>query len=367
MSHPDTMQAVLLTGHGGLDRLKVRTDVAVPEPRAGEVLVRVGASAINNTDINTRIAWYSKAVTEGTTGEGGAAGFSGADDGDASWAGSALSFPRIQGIDVCGRIEAVGEGVARERIGERVLVEPCLREPVGWAPYRCWFLGSECDGGFADYVAVPAVHAYRIDSPLSDVELASFPCAWSTAENMLTRAGLQAGERVLVTGASGGVGSAAVQLAARRGAEVLAVTGRAKADAVRALGAARLFERDADLAGVLGPESVDVVVDLVGGPVWPHVPTILRRGGRYAVAGAIGGPLVEMDIRTLYLKDLSLHGCAVLEREVFANLVGYIERGEVRPLVAETYPLSEIVTAQEVFLAKGYVGKIVLVPDALYA
>lgn len=362
MTIPTTMQAVLLKGHGGFEQLEVRDDVPVPTPKPGEVLIRVGAAAINNTDINTRIGWYSKQVSEGTTGAGGSAGFAEAGRDDASWAGAALTFPRIQGIDACGRIVALGADVAPGRIGERVLVEPCLRAPVDWAPYRCWFLGSECDGGFAQYVAVPAVHAYRIDSPLDDAQLASFPCAYSTAENMLTRAGLKAGETVMVTGASGGVGSAAVQLAKRRGATVIAVAGEAKAAEVAALGAGRVIPRGADLLSALGEESLDVVVDLVAGPSWPQLPKLLRRGGRYAVAGAIGGPLTELDVRTLYLKDLSFFGCAVLEPEVFGNLVGYVERGEIAPQVAARYPLADIVAAQRDFLAKRFTGKLVLLP-----
>lgn len=363
MELPATMQAVLLTGHGGLDRLDVRDDVPVPQPGRGEVLIAVGAAAVNNTDINTRTGWYSKTVVEGTTADGGAAGFADAVDSDAGWAGKALTFPRIQGIDVCGRIVAVGDNVDAARLGERVLVEPCLRALVDSQPFGGWFLGSECDGGFAEYVSVPAVHAYPIDSAFSDVELATFPCAYSTAENMLARARVAEGETVLVTGASGGVGSAAVQLARRRGAAVVAIAGASKAGAVGALGAERVLGRDADLVRELGPETVDVVVDLVGGPGWPALLQVLKRGGRYAVAGAIGGPLVELDLRTLYLKDLSFFGCVILGETVFGNLVGYIERGEIRPVVAAIYSLSAIAEAQTTFLQKGFTGKIVLVPD----
>ncbi|MEO1016220.1 MAG: alcohol dehydrogenase family protein [Pseudomonadota bacterium] len=363
---PKTMQAVLLTGHGGFDKLVVRDDVPVPQPAADAVLIRVGAAAINNTDINTRTAWYSKAVAEGTTRAGGTGGFAAASQDDASWAGKALTFPRIQGIDVCGTIVGAGADVSPSRIGERILVEPCLRSPVDWAPYQGWFLGSECDGGFAEYVAVPAVHAYRIECSLSDVELASFPCAYSTAENMLTRAKLQAGERILITGASGGVGSAAIQLAKRRGAEVLAVTSPAKTDTIKALGATTIFSRDTDLTQALGPETIDVVVDLVAGPMWPQFLKVLKRGGRYAVAGAIGHPNVELDVRSLYLKDLSFFGCAILDQDVFPNLINYIAGQDIHPIVAETFPLSEIVAAQQSFLDKGFVGKIVLVPDALW-
>ena len=359
---PKRMKAVFLKGHGGFDQLEYRDDVPVPLPRPEEVLIHVGAAGVNNTDINTRTAWYSKGVTEGTTPDGGKSGYAQAKADDTGWTGSALAFPRIQGADACGRIVAVGKHVDLARVGERILVEPVLRQPVGWRPYEALYFGSECDGGFAEYAKVPAVHAHKIDSQLSDAELASFPCSYSAAENMLTRSGLRAEETVLITGASGGVGSAAVQLASRRGAVVVAVTSAPKANLVRALGADRTVLRQDNLVNALGKETVDVVIDVVGGSQWPELLELLKRGGRYAAAGAIAGPLVTLDLRTLYLKDLSLLGCTILDREVFGNLVGYIERGEIRPVVAKTFPMKDIVRAQQEFLSKQFVGKIVLVP-----
>lgn len=359
---PQHMKAVLLKGNGGFDQLEHRDDVPVPVPAAGEVLIRVGAAGVNNTDINTRTAWYSKSVTAGTTESGGAGGYAEARTEDSGWTGAAPAFPRIQGADACGRIVAVGAGVDAARIGERVLVEPVFRAPGGGDFYRAIYFGSECDGAFAEFAKAPAIHAHRIVSDLSDAELASFPCSYSAAENMLTRAALRSGERALVTGASGGVGSAAVQLARRRGAEVLAVAGAEKAELVASLGAKRVIPRDGDLVGEIGRDSVDVVIDVVGGLQFPRLLEVLRRGGRYAVAGAIGGPKVELDLRTLYLKDLRLLGCTVLEPEVFGNLVGYIERREIRPVVASIHPLSGIVAAQREFLTKRHTGKIVLLP-----
>ncbi|WP_221738630.1 alcohol dehydrogenase family protein [Sphingorhabdus wooponensis] len=348
------MRAVLLTGHGGYDRLDIRDDVPVPIPGPHDVLIRVAAAGINNTDINTRIGWYSKAVAEATDANA-ASGIDGA--GDDGWSGAAFQFPRIQGADACGRIVAVGDNVDPARMGERVLVEPVFR---GAGRFDILYFGSEVDGGFADYACVPSMHAHRVRSALSDVELASFPCAYGTAENILTRIDLQAGERVLITGASGGVGSAAVQLAKRRGAEVIAMAADAKAEMVQALGASRVVPRDADITALFGQEYFDAAVDIVGGPQFGAILNVLKRGGRYGVSGAISGPIVDLDLRTLYLKDLRLIGCTVLETEVFPNLVSYIERGEIQPVVAATYDLSDIVKAQEAFLTKQHVGKIVL-------
>ena len=342
---PEIMRGVWLTGHGGMDKLEIRQDIPVPIPGPRDVLVRVAAAGVNNTDINTRLAWYSK--KEGASE-------------DASWSGQPLSFPRIQGADVCGHIIAVGRDVSSDRIGERVLIEPCLREVNGKILEQPWYFGSECDGGFAEYTVVAARHAHKIDSELSDAQLASFPCSYSTAENLLTRANVKSGERILVTGASGGVGSAAVQLAKARGACVWAVTSPSKSDALHKLGADETISRETDLTVEPGSNSVDVVIDLVAGNKWPQYLEALRPGGRYAVAGAIAGPLVELDVRTLYLKDLSLFGCTVLEPEVFDNLIKRIEQGAIKPVVARTFTLEEICDAQTLFLKKQHVGKIVL-------
>ncbi|MEO1687382.1 MAG: zinc-binding dehydrogenase, partial [Pseudomonadota bacterium] len=318
---------------------------ATPRPGPGDVVVRVRAAAVNNTDVNTRLAWYSK-------GDGDAA--------DASWSGVPLRFPLIQGIDGCGEIAAVGEGVPASRLGARVLIEPCLREAGGAALTPPWFLGSECDGTFAQYVRVASRHAHDVESGWSDEVLATFPCSWSTAENMLTRAGLREGERVLITGASGGVGSAAVQLARARGAEVIALTSPDKAEALREAGAALTVDRTAAPAEALGADVVDVVIDLVAGDGFAGLLDVLRRGGRYAVAGAVGGPVVPLDVRTLYLKDLSFFGCTALDHGVFAALIRRIEREEVRPMHAVTFPLQRMREAQAAFAAKTHVGKIAL-------
>lgn len=359
---PTQMAGIVLTGHGGLDKLEHKTDLSVPTPKAGEVLIRVRASGINNTDINTRVGWYSKGVTSQTN-AGAATGFDSADDDDASWSGIPLQFPRIQGADCCGDIVAVGEGVAATRIGERVLVRPMQSASGEEDAYRCITFGSELNGGFAQYTVACSRESFAIRSSLTEAELASFPCAYSTAENMIDRASVKAGDTVLITGASGGVGSAAIQLVKRRGAKAIAVCSASKMQPLLELGADQAINRNHSLLDELGKESLDVVLDLVAGEQWPELPDLLRCGGRYAVAGAIGGPLVEMDVRTLYLKDLTFFGCTYQPRHVFENLVRYIEAGDIQPLVSKTYPLSDIRQAQQDFMDKRFIGKLVLIND----
>jgi NADPH:quinone reductase-like Zn-dependent oxidoreductase len=362
MTVPAKMTAVLLTGYGGYDKLELRRDVPVPVPEANEVLIRVGACGVNNTDINTRKGWYAPSVRGATD---GSVAVTESDQGGA-WSGQ-LAFPRIQGADVVGRIVAVGRRVPADRIGQRVLVEPVVRDPK--APHerrRIEYLGSERDGGFAEYVAVPSVSAFSVDSELSDAALATFPCSYSTAEHMLSRIRLRQQDTVLITGASGGVGSALVQLAKRRGAVVIAVASAPKQAAVAALGADAVIDRHADLSTSIHRlgyrDGVDVVADVVGGDGFPDLIGALKGGGRYVTAGAIAGPMVSLDLRQLYLKDLEFQGATVLPLGLFGQLVGYIEREEIRPLLAAQYPLVDIRKAQEAFMAKAHVGNIVLLP-----
>ncbi len=370
MTAPKQMHAAVLTGHGGLGRLEYRTDFPVPVAGPGEVLVRVGACGMNNTDINTRIGWYDPAVTTGTTVEAGTEGLRAASGEAATWSRSTVSFPHIQGADVVGSIAATGPGVAERRVGERVITDPWLRAPDDPDDRdRATYLGSERRGGFAQFVAVPSANAHAIESPLSDAELATFPCAYSTAENMLTRARVAAGETVLVTGASGGVGTGLVQLAKLRGATIIAVAGAGKLPLVRDLGAdATIARGEGDLVAAVAKaaagRTVDVVADVVGGADFPKHLAILRRGGRYVTAGAIAGPMVELDLRTLYLKDLELIGATMVLPGVFQALVSHIESGAVRPVLAKSFTLADIRVAQTAFLDKAHVGNLVLVPPA---
>lgn len=349
--------AVVTTGNGGYDKLAYR-EVPIPEPAAGEVLIKVLAAGVNNTEINTRLGWYSSSVTDGTAATAATTTTDVARS-DGGW-NKATPFPFIQGTDCCGIVAAIGPGGDPALIGRRILVRACMRTN-GFTSMETIWMASDFDGAFAQFVKVPQAEIFSVDCSWSDAELATIPCAYGTAENMLHRAGVMAGDRLLVTGASGGVGSATLQLAKRRGAWVAAVTTAEKADALRALGADHVLDRTmgipADLAGTL-----DVIIDNVAGPGFGAVLKALRPGGRYASSGAIAGPIVALDMRDLYLKDLTLIGCTAWDEPVFPNLIGYIERDEIKPLVAATYPLQAIGEAQRAFLEKRHVGNFVLIP-----
>ena len=362
---PETMRAVVLTGHGDLDKLQFRDDWPTPVPGYGEVLIRVHACGLNNTDVNTRTAWYSKAVGDGTT--GGA--FDSAEDDDATWGGAAISFPRIQGADVAGTVVSVGDGANHDLIGRRVLIDTWLRD---WSDPlnldKCRYFGSECDGGYAEFTKVDQRNVHPVDSTLSNAELATFATSYITAENMLSRANVNDSDVVLIPGASGGVGSALIQLAKRRGARTVAMASEAKHHQVEAIDPTAVLPRaprnlKAALKSSLGFDSVDVVADVVGGEYWPQLIDVLARGGRYTCAGAIAGPMVEMDLRTFYLRDLTFTGATVVPPDLFKDLVGYIERDEIRPILAETYPLDQLHAAQRAFIDKQHIGNIVVTTD----
>jgi NADPH:quinone reductase-like Zn-dependent oxidoreductase len=348
------MKAVLLTGHGGLEKLVYREDVPDPVPGPADVLVRVGAAGVNNTDLWTREGAYG--VQDDPTKVSG-------------WRREPLSFPVIQGADVVGTIVAVGEGVSADRIGERVIVDSALYTTNGDGLLDAGILGSERDGGFAELVALPAANAHAIDSPLSDAELASFPTAYVTAERMLRRARVDEGDTLLVTGASGGVGTGLVQLAKRRGAWVVAVVGPSKEDSIRAIGADAVIARGAPMTAAvereLGGRPLNVVADVVGGDTVGELLNLLCPGGRYVVAGAIAGAMATVDLRTIYLKQLDLLGSTMGDRSDFARLLEAIESGVLKPLVAATYPLSELRRAQEDFISKRFVGKLVVIPQRI--
>lgn len=349
MNVPQSMTAVQITAHGGLEALQV-VEVPVPAPAPGEVLVRVTAAAVNNTDLWTREGAY---------------GLPGDPDALAGWRGP-VDFPRIQGADVAGTVVALGRGSTPELLGARVVVDPATYDGETAETNPVGLMGSERDGGYAQYVTAPAARTHDVtDSPLDDDQLAALPTAYGTALGMIERGGVRAGDTVLVTGASGGVGLALVQLSRARGATVLAVSSTDKLDQVRRAGAHHVIDRAEPVlqqVDDLAPGGVDVVLDVVAGALLGEGLAHLAEGGRWVVAGALGGHGITVDIRRLYLHNARLIGSSMHTPAHFDLLMEIARRGEVRPVIAEAHRLLDAAAAQEHLGRRTHIGKIVLHP-----
>ncbi|MFF1924715.1 zinc-binding dehydrogenase [Streptomyces sp. NPDC058221] len=349
MSASQSMRAVRITGHGGPEVLEL-TEVAVPAAQAGEVLVRVSAVALNNTDLWTREGAYGRP---------------GDPKAKSGWRGP-IDFPRIQGADVAGRVVAVGAGVDGSLVGCRVVVDPAIYDTEGPDANPVGLMGSERDGGYAEYVTAPVERVHDVtESPLTDDQLATLPTAYGTALGMIERGRLAKGETALVSGASGGVGVALVQIARARGARVLAISSEPKIEAVREAGAHAVIDRAGDVAGQIraaAPEGIDVALDVVAGELVGEGLPLLREGGRWVIAGALGGYDVTFDVRRLYLHNAQVIGSAMHTPTHFGLLMDLARRGEVHPVIAAAFPLNRAAQAQEALSRREHVGKIVMRP-----
>ncbi|HYJ80852.1 MAG TPA: zinc-binding dehydrogenase [Longimicrobiaceae bacterium] len=344
----ETMRAAIFHAFGGPEVVRIE-EVPRPEPGPGEVLLRVAAAAMNHLDL-----WVRRGLPIET------------------------SMPHVGGSDVAGVVAAVGEGVDAARIGERVVVNPSLWDgSCEWCrrgeeslcvAYR--IVGEHTSGGFAEFCAVPADHAYRIPDHLRLEDAAALPVSYMTAWRALTsRARLQPGEDVLVIGASGGTAIAAVQVARLLGARVFALTaGEHNVERLRELGAEFVYDRAADgdwskaVFRDTGRRGVDVVVENVGAATWQGSVRALARGGRLVTYGATAGPQVEIDLRVLFWKQLSLIGTTMASRAEFEAMLAAACDGRLRPVVHRVMPLAEARAAHELLEAGGQFGKIVLVP-----
>ncbi|MGM0535685.1 MAG: zinc-binding dehydrogenase [Pseudomonadota bacterium] len=362
------MAAMLLTGHGDVDALVYHDDVPTPQPGPGEVLVQVTATAKNNTDRKAREGLYPTRKGEVTS--------------FAMGGEPTLTFPRIQGADIAGRVVAVGEGVDASRIGERGLLDfnlyPNARRDINLTPD---YYGHGADGGFAEYVAVPSDQFHHIPNPeLADAELAALGmCSYQTAYHMMTSARVSAGERVLVSGASGGVGTALIQLCRIVGAVPYAVSQQEKTEALKALGAEAVIDRG-DLAGfaervleATGGAPIDAVMDLVGGEMTDRfIDTMIqdmkarRTYPRLSIAGASGGNISEILWTRIYLYQVQIFGVSHGTREEADQLIAWIRSGELKPVLHAAFRLSELHQAERYFVSRGsnFLGKVVIVPDS---
>jgi NADPH:quinone reductase-like Zn-dependent oxidoreductase len=347
------MKAAVTTGFGGPERLVLKDDVPTPVPADGEVLVRVTACCCNNSDIWLREGAYGREDDPSAT---------------AGWLRGAQPprFPLIQGSDIVGHVIDAGNKRDQHLVGSRVLVNDILYSDSSSEPYGiAGIIGSERDGGFAQFTAVPTENLGIITCDFTDIEVAALGSAsFVTAIRMLKRARLRAGETALVTGASGGVGTAVLQLARMEGIRVIAMANAGKEKLVESLGADCVIpSRSTRLAEDVMSAAhgqVDVVLDVVGGPIFPTLLQVLKPLGRYVVVGAVAGPITNLDLRTLYLKHLDLLGSTLGSKADFDLLVSLINEKKLRPVVGGVFRLEEIHGAQQFFRAKNYVGNIVI-------
>lgn len=367
---PETMAAAVLTGHGDVEKIDYRTDVPVPVPKAGEVLIQVTATAKNNTDRKVREGLYvtsedSDATSFQMSGE------------------PTLTFPRIQGADIVGDVVAVGRGVSTQRIGERGLLDfniyPDQRRNINLTPD---YFGHGADGGFAEYVTAPSDQFHAVTNPtLSDAELASMGmCSYQTGYHMLTTARVKPGEHILITGGSGGVGTALIQLCRLLGAIPHVVSSPGKAVGLKMLGAASVIDRTAVTDWVAavhdatGGAHIDAVMDLTGGDLILSLFDVLTQRmserqdyPRLAIAGASAGNITRLMWTTVYLYQIQIFGVSHGTREEADQLIEWIRTGALHPVLHGTFPLSHIHQAEHYFASHrsaDFLGKVVIVPDS---
>jgi NADPH:quinone reductase-like Zn-dependent oxidoreductase len=341
------MKAAIFHEYGGPEVIRI-AEVPRPEPGPAEVLIRVRAAAMNHLDL-----WVRRGIGIETT------------------------MPHIGGSDIAGLVEALGPGVQGLAPGERVVVNPslfcghcpwCVRgeEPLCVA-YR--ILGEHTDGGFAEFVSVPATGVYPIPDSVSFEQAAALPISYQTAwRALVSRAALRPGEDVLVIGASGGTATAAVQIAKLMGARVFAVTrGEQNVEGVRRLGADIVYDRaqvdfSRELYRDTGKRGVDVVVENVGEPTWQSSVRALARNGRLVTYGATAGPKASLDLRVMFWKQLQIIGTTMASRAEFEAMLRVALRGELRPVIDTVMPLDQARAAHERLETGEQFGKLVLIP-----
>lgn len=336
------MRAVLTTAHGGRDVLEYTTAHPEPTPGPGEVRVRVAATALNFHDIFTR----------------------------RGMPGVNIRLPVIAGSDVAGTVESVGEGVDRVWLGARVLVDPVLREGN-----RFGMIGETLDGGRAEFVVVRASMLIRLPDRVSFEAAAALPLAYGTAYRMMiVRGGVSAGERVLVLGASGGVGVACVQLAKMLGAEVVACASREdKLERLRALGADHVIDyvktpfREGVRAlygkpRITGGGGVNVAVNFTGGDTLVDTQKSVTLGGRILCCGATAGFNLQIDARYWWTFEQTMIGSDGWLKDDLVTLLDLVAAGKLQPVIDKVLPLAEAAEAERLLEDREVVGKVLLVP-----
>lgn len=331
------MRAVLIHEHGDLDKL-VLENVPQPVPGPGEILVAVKACGLNYLDIFVR----------------------------RGMPGLPIELPRIGGGDIAGVVHTLGEGVTTVTIGERILVDPAITLPNG----EIGALGENATGGLADFIVVPAENAIPLPDDVTFEDAAALPIAYGTAWRMLvTRGRIQAGEHVLILGASGGVGTGAVQIAKMFGCTVYAAAStQDKLDRLAAIGADILVnyveqpEFHRYVRSLNGGEGVDVVVNYTGGDTWVRSLKAIKHGGRLLTCGATAGYDPQTDIRYIWRKEMDILGSDGWQREDLIQLIDAVRSGQIKPVIDRVLPLEETREGHRMIEDREVFGKVIITP-----
>ncbi len=325
------MKAAVIERQGGLENIVYR-DWPDPTPGPADVVVRVRACGLNHLDIFVRR---------------GMPGFP-------------VPMPFISGGDIAGEIAALGSAVGTWRVGDRVIVNP--QTDAG-------MIGEEILGGFAELVRVPAKNLLQLPAPIGFATGAAIPINYGTAQRMLTTHGrIQAGESILIVGASGGVGVACLQIAKLHGLHTIAVAGSAeKCARLKTLGADATIDMGAGDFGraawaLTGKQGVDVVVNNTGGDTWVPSLRTLKRGGRIITCGATAGYDPKEDLRFIWVRELKVLGSNSYTQDDIATALAAVAAGKLEPAVTERLPLARLAEAEAMMEARAFFGKIVLEP-----
>lgn len=341
------MKAAVITEHGGLDVVGVAHDLPVPEPGSGEVRVRVHAAALNRLDLFVRLGWP----------------------------GLNLKMPHIICADGAGVVDSVGAGVTQFQPGDRVAVDPTIIEPDSPAlmtglenQSRIAILGEHYPGVAAEYTVVPQRNLLKMPDHVTFQEAAAAGLVYVTAwHSLMTRGELRAGETVLIVGAGGGVNSASIQIAKLAGATVYVVGSNAeKCEKARELGADYTINREETpewskvAYKITNKRGFDVVVDNVGYSTLNDSIRATRIGGRLLIVGATSGPFVEIDLRQVFFRHMSIIGSTMGPHQDFVKVMNLIFEGKLKPVIGAVFPLEEAAKAQETLANFDVFGKVVL-------
>jgi alcohol dehydrogenase len=334
------MRALVLSQHGGLENLECVRDYPMPVIKEGHVIIKVGASSFNYHDVFT---------VKGMP-------------------GIKVPLPVIIGLDMAGEIIEIGENVSGWKTGDRVLVNP-LNKTHG-------LMGEMLNGGMAEYCLVSSDQLIKMPDAVSYVEAASLPVAYGTAHRMLvTHKTVKKGDRVLILGASGGVGTGCVILAKKLGAEVIAcASGEDKMVRLKEIGADEVINyKDVDFSKWAVEKygkpqrrnyegGVDVVVNFTGGDTWVPSLRCIKRGGKLLVCGATAGHDPKEDLRFVWSFELQIIGSNSFYIDDLTALMDMISKGEIKPVIDKVLPLEDAREGLRLIQDRKVLGKVVITP-----